>query len=551
MTSAVELNPALPSPRRRLITIGVMTGMFLAALEATIIGTAMPTVVAALGGLAHFSWVFSAYLLTSTVTVPLWGKLSDLYGRRLFYQIAVAIFLVGSVLSGMSQSMTQLIAARALQGLGAGGLVPLGMTIIGEIFTIQERARMQGLFSGVWGLSSVVGPLVGGFITDQLSWRWVFYINVPFGIAAAAIIGMSMTRSKLQQRPSIDYLGATVLTAAVTLLMLVLVEGDSPAALLHPRNIVLLVAVILLIFWFVRIERTAAEPIIPLELFRNKVVSLAMVIGFFAGVAMFGAISFVPLYAQGSRGVSATAAGSMLTPLMLAWVTSSVVGGRLLLKVGSRPLVIAGLVAMVAGFVGLTLARHTTPMSILAFELVIIGIGLGLTMLTLLIAVQHAVPREQLGIATSLNQFFRSIGGAMGVAVLGAMLVSGLAANLKRAASAPNSPLTQEQASSLAHNPSALVSPEAQQRIGPAALAVLQESLGRSVRVVFGGSAALSGVALFFAFFLPHDRPLHAPAAGEAFIEQDGEQFVMAEMTVLDSENEPHSESHAPPPGRG
>jgi EmrB/QacA subfamily drug resistance transporter len=484
--------------RRWLITSGVMLGMALAALEATIVGTAMPTVVAALGGLNHFSWVFSAYLLTSTVSVPLWGKLSDLYGRRVFYQIGIAVFLIGSVLSGMSQSMWQLIAARALQGLGAGALIPLGMTIIGDIFTLQERARMQGLFSGVWGLSSVIGPLIGGYITDQLSWRWVFYINVPFGIASALIIGVALREEKRTARPAIDYLGAGVLTLAVTLLMLALVEGGTAAALLRPRNIALFVTVVAMLIWFLRIEAKAPEPVIPLDLFRNRVVSTAMIVGFLAGVAMFGAISFVPLYAQGARGTTATAAGSMLTPLMLAWVSASVVGGRLMIRVGSRPLVISGLVSLVLGFTGLTMAAtRRTSIAWLVVDLIVIGLGLGLTMLTLLIAVQHAVPREQLGIATSLNQFFRSIGGAMGVAVLGAILTAGLESG------------------------------------GPQA-----EALARSIRTVFAASAVVSAIALAFAFLLPAGRPAAAV--------EDGEKFVMAEMAVLDPEHEPESEPSSP-----
>lgn len=530
MLSGIEASPLLRAPRRRLITIGVITGMFLAALEATIVGTAMPTVVASLGGLAHFSWVFSAYILTSTVTVPVWGKLSDLYGRRLFYQIAVAVFLVGSVLSGMSQSMGQLIAARALQGIGAGALVPLGMTIIGEIFTIRERARMQGLFSGVWGLSSIIGPLVGGFITDQLSWRWVFYINVPFGIAAALIIGIAMPHTEARERPAIDYLGAVVLTAAVTLLMLVLVEGDSTAALLHPRNIAMLVAVAALAVWFIRIERSAVDPVVPLEMFRNSVVSVAMVVVFLAGAAMFGVISFLPFYAQAARGVSATQAGSMLTPLMLGWVSASVIGGRVLLKIGTRPVLLAGAVLLVLGFAGLTVTSRLAPMGLLVAELAVIGIALGLITLTLLLAVQHAVPRDQLGIATSLNLFFRSIGGAMGVAILGALLATGLAANLRRAAAAPGAPLTVAQAASLAQNPSALVSPAARQGMTAETVGVLQQSMDRAMRRIFATSCALAAIALFFAFFLPNDRHGPPPKPDRTSIEKDGEQFVIARM---------------------
>ena len=242
----------MSSKSRWAVTAGVMTGMFIAALEATVVGTAMPTVIASLGGLNHYSWVFSAYLVTSTVTVPVWGKLSDLYGRRILYQIGIVIFLLGSVLSGMSGTMTQLIIFRAVQGLGAGALVPLGMTIIGDIFTLEERAKMQAYFSGVWGLSSVIGPIIGGFITDQISWRWVFYINLPIGIVAALIIGFALKEPKLTEKPKIDYAGAAILMLAISLLMLALVEGGASfAILLTPDNIgLILSAIVLLLIFF-------------------------------------------------------------------------------------------------------------------------------------------------------------------------------------------------------------------------------------------------------------------------------------------------------------
>jgi MFS family permease len=279
-----------------------------------------------------------------------------------------------------------------------------------------------------------------------------------------------------------------------------------------------------LLVWFIGIERSAPEPVIPLWLFRNRIVALSMIIGFLAGVGMFGAISFVPLFAQGSRGVSATAAGSFLTPLMLAWVTASVVGGRLLIRVGARPLVVTGLLLMIIGFGGLTMATRATPTSLLLAELGVIGAGLGLTMLTLLIAVQHAVPRSQLGITTSLNQFFRSIGGAIGVALLGAVLASSLAASLHRQ-------LPAEQAAKLTENPSALVDRHAQLATEPRVLAILQESLGRSIRSVFVASGIVCAIALIFAFMLPRGGPIER--------EERGEEMVMAEMTVIDPEHEP------------
>jgi len=495
----------MSSRRRWFVTAGVMTGMLLAALEATVVGTAMPTIVAALGGLAHYSWVFSAYLLTSTVTVPVWGKLSDLFGRRRLFQIGVAVFLVGSAACGVAQSMTQLIAARAVQGLGAGALVPLAMTIIGDIFTLEERAKMQGLFSGVWGVSSIFGPLVGGFITDQLSWRWVFLINLPVGIAAAIIIGVALVEPPRHEAPSIDYLGATVLTAAVTMLLLVL--GD-PEGIMG-RAAVLLVVVAAMLVWFIRIERRAKDPIVPLALFRNRVVAVAVGVGFLAGIAMFAAITFVPLLAQGVLGATATQAGTFLTPLMLSWVGMSIVGGRLLIRFGARVLVLLGLLLMLAGFIALALFTRDTPRALMMVELVVIGAGLGLVMLTLLIASQHSVQRHQLGITTSLNQFSRSIGGAIGVAILGALLSAGLAAH--------------------SSDPNALVNPEARAQIGAAELAELRGALQSTLRNIFAASAAVVGLALLAAFTLPGGR------LGETH----GERMVMAEMTTIDPEHEP------------
>ena len=481
-----------------------MTGMLLAALEGTVVGTAMPTIVAALGGLAHYSWVVSAYLLTSTVTVPVWGKLSDLFGRRRLFQIGVGVFLVGSLACGAAQSMTQLIFARALQGCGAGALVPLAMTIVGDIFTLEERAKMQGLFSGVWGIASVVGPLLGGFITDQLSWRWVFYINLPVGIAAAAIIGIALKEPKRTERPSIDYAGAAVLTVAVTILLLVL----SASHLLTARNAALAVVTIVLFAVFVKIERRAADPVVPFALFRNKVVAVAIIVGFLAGIGMFAAITFVPLLAQGVLGASATAAGTFLTPLMLSWVLASIIGGRLLIRLGTRALVIAGLMLMFAGFAALATFTRTTPRALIMGELIFIGAGLGLTMLTLLIAAQHSVPREQLGITTSLNQFSRSIGGTVGVAILGAFLTAGLA--------------------EFSANPNALVNAEARAHIPAAQLAALQGALQGTLRTIFAACAVIVLLALAAAVTLPRNR-----------VGAHSERMMMAEMTTIDAEHEP------------
>jgi EmrB/QacA subfamily drug resistance transporter len=542
-SSPVEQRPTLVMSLRRrwAVTAGVLTGMFLAALEATVVGTAMPTVIASLGGLNHYSWVFSAYLITSTVTVPVWGKLSDLYGRRLLYQSGIAIFLLGSALSGMSNSMTQLIIFRAIQGLGAGALVPLGMTIIGDIYTIAERAKMQALFSGVWGLSSVLGPVVGGFITDQWSWRWVFYINLPVGLAAALIIGLALKEPKLTERPKIDYAGAALLMLAITLLMLALVEGGaSLATLLSLRNLTLLAAAALLTGLFVWVERRAADPVVPFKLFRNRVVLVSVIAGFLAGVAMFGAISYVPLFAQGALGATATEAGSLLTPLMLSWVGMSVVSGRLLLKVGYRPTTIVGFVLLTLGFVLLSTFQRETARLWLYIDLILIGAGLGMTMLTLLIAVQQAVSRTQLGIATSLNQFSRSIGGAIGVAVMGAVLSAGLASQLNQLARNGNTALTPESAAELAANPNALIEPQARAALPPGVLDALQGAMAAATHNVFWVGTVLAGLALLVSFYMPSSgQSTTAQPTEQECSAETGERMVMAELTTIDPEHEP------------
>lgn len=531
----------MSSKRRWAVTIGVMTGMFIAALEATVVGTAMPTVIASLGGLNHYSWVFSAYLVTSTVTVPVWGKLSDLYGRRLLYQIGIGIFLLGTLLSGISGSMTELIIFRAIQGLGAGALIPLGMTIIGDIFTLEERAKMQAYFSGVWGISSVIGPIIGGFLTDQLSWRWVFFINLPIGIVAALIMGFALKEPKVTNRPKIDYAGAMLLMAAISLLILAMMEGGSSLAeFFAPRNLATLGGSIVLLLIFAIVEKRAADPIIPFELFRNRVISVSIAAGFLAGVAMFGAISFIPLFAQGALNSTATEAGSLLTPLMLSWITMSIIGGRVILKTGFRSITIIGFAVLTVGFVMLALFQIDTPRYWLYIDLVLIGMGLGLTMLTLLIAVQQAVERTKLGVATSLNQFSRAIGGAFGVAIMGVFLTAGLAGELNKAAQNGNPFLSVEQAAEFASNPNALIEPQAKANIPKETLEILQNSMATSVHRVFWVAAILSALAFFVVFLLPKEEKTEIHQTdGDV-----GEKTLMAQQTTINQRNQPKTISN-------
>ena len=303
----------------------------------------MPTVVAQLGGLEHYSWVFAAYLLTSTASVPIWGRLSDLYGRRRLYLAGIAVFLAGSALSGAAASMTQLIAFRAIQGFGAGAVIPLSLTIVGELYALEERARSQALFSGVWGVASIAGPLVGGYITDALSWRWVFYLNLPFGFLVLVVIACAYPPTLRTTSARVDWLGATVLFGGITALLVALGGATGAVA-------TWLVAAAILLGLFVFIERRLTDPILPLDLFRQAIVSRSLVVVFMTGMAMFGAIAFVPLFVQAVLGGTATDAGQVLTPLFLGWVITSIAGARLTVRIGYRPVAISGVTLLMLGF---------------------------------------------------------------------------------------------------------------------------------------------------------------------------------------------------------
>jgi EmrB/QacA subfamily drug resistance transporter len=415
----------------RRAVMGVMLSIFLGAMESTVVATAMPRVVGSLGGLPMYSWVFSGFLLTSTVTMPLWGRLSDLYGRRPTYLTGLTIFLLGSALSGLSRTMVELIAFRMLQGLGAGSLITIGMTIVGDLFRLERRAKMQGYISGVWGVASLVGPLLGGLLTDYVSWRWVFYINVPFGVIAMWLIGSALPKGRPAERvPIVDYAGIVLFAIGVSVLLLGLVEAGRVGAwggldVLGP----LAVAVIAL-GAFGAVERRAREPIVPLGLFANRIVLAAIVTGFLAGMAMFGAISFVPLFLQNVSGASATVAGFVLTPFVIGWVVLSAASARLVLRIGYRIVVFAGMICLALAFVLFTCWDASLTPAVAMRDVLLAGVGMGLTMVPMIIAVQSAVPRTELGIATSLTQFFRAVGGAIGLSVMGAVMAQRLQAGL-------------------------------------------------------------------------------------------------------------------------
>ena len=415
--------------RRIMIIYGaLMLGTLVAALDQTIIATALPTIVGDLGGLNHLSWVVTAYLLTSTCSTPVWGKLGDLHGRKMMFQASIVVFLVGSILSGLSQSMMELILFRGLQGLGAGGLMSLPMAIIGDILSPRQRGRYQGYMVGVFSLSSIAGPAIGGFFTQSLSWRWCFYVNIPIGIVALIVTAsvLNLPFRKIERR--IDYLGAALLMASVAGLLLVTVWGGSSYPWNSAMIISLIVASVILLVLFIWHEGRTEEPVLPLRLFRNSVIRVTGVISFLAGMAMFGATVYMPLFLQLVAGVSPILSGFLMFPMMAGVTISSIVTGRLISRTGRYKLwPIMGSVLMPFGMYLLSTMNQNTPVWQAGLFMFPLGIGVGLIMPVLMVALQNAAEQKDLGAATSSNVFFRSMGSSFGVAIYGAIMSAGLA----------------------------------------------------------------------------------------------------------------------------
>jgi EmrB/QacA subfamily drug resistance transporter len=417
---------------RPMVTVAMMVAILLVAIDVTVVSTAMPRIVADLSGIALFSWVFAIYTLTASVTTPIYGKLADLYGRKIIFTIGVVLFLLGSILSGASQTMMQLIIFRALQGVGAGAVMPITFTIIGDLFTGEERAKMQGVFSSVWGIAGILGPLVGGFFVDYGSWRWIFYINVPVGIVSLILVWMNLHERFERRQHKVDYLGATLFTVSISSLLYALLNGGQPNYAWTSATILTLfaVAVIGTVLFFV-VEARASEPMLPLTLFKMRVIAISNLASFLASAVLIATNVYLPMWIQSILGHSATSSGLTLMPMSIGWPLAATIGGRLMYKVGSKSISVLGGILIVAGCVWLSLLGVNTPFWHLVAIMVVIGLGMGFSMTPFTVLIQASVPWRLRGSATASNTFMRSLGQTMGVAIYGTWFNQAVTTNVK------------------------------------------------------------------------------------------------------------------------
>ncbi|HKO15544.1 MAG TPA: MFS transporter [Gemmatimonadaceae bacterium] len=510
MTHATATVDDIPAPveHQRVLVVfsGLLLVMLLAALDSTIVATALPTIVGELGGLAHLAWVVTAYLLAQTIVTPLYGKLGDLYGRKGVLQAGILLFLLGSALCGMSRNMTQLIAFRAVQGLGGGGLTVTTQAVVGDIVTPRERGKYQGIFGAVYGVASIAGPLLGGYFTTHLSWRWIFYINLPLGILALVVLAATLPAQSIRVRHAIDYAGAGVLAVALSAIVLMSDLGGSALAWSSAPMLALIALGVLALLLFLIVERRAAEPVLPLQLFRNRAFSVTSAVGLIVGFALFGSVTYLPLYLQVVMGASPTASGLEMLPMMGGMLVTSILSGLIISRSGRYKLFpVAGTAVMTAGLYLLSRMNTGTSMAAAMGIMLVLGLGLGMVMQVLVIAVQNAVQYRDLGVATSGATLFRLIGGSLGTAALGAIFAGRLATEMARLLPAR----------AAAGVTGAGISPATLAALPPATHAAFAEAFTLSLGTTFAVAAATAVVGFLLAWLLP-EHPLRQTIAAAA-----------------------------------
>jgi EmrB/QacA subfamily drug resistance transporter len=489
---------------RTIATVAVLVGMFLGAMDSNIVSTAMPTIIGLLGGIALYSWVFSIYLLFTTITVPIYGKMADLYGRKPTFLVGTGIFLLGSALCASAQTMEQLIVFRAIQGIGGGCVLPIAITIIGDMYSMEERAHMTAVFSAIWGVASLLGPAVGGFLTEYVSWRWTFLLNLPVGLLAMLMLWLTLREHVEKREHQIDVGGIVTLGLGAGLLMFAMLEGKRSFPADSPLPLVMYLAAFALLGLFVFFETRAREPILPLTLFRNRSIAAASVLATIIGVLTFGTSTFVPPFVQGVLGGTAVTAGIAGIVLSSGWFVASTAGGQIIIRAGFRGTALAGAVGLTAGSAMLVRLNDASTLDEIWVSMALLGLGLGFCSVTCVLSVQSAVSWRQRGVATASNQFFRTVGGTLGISLIGAIFNSSLTQALENIAGAPS-----------LDRANALLTDAGRETLSAAELLLLRAPLELALNRVYLVTLCIAAVGLVAGSFFPTGRPVDASAREE------------------------------------